>query len=156
MKQRHVFSLAVVLMIALFFCAACMAESYDASAMRLLRYTGTAEIFDITGNPRAVTENALLSSGETLVTGPESTASVSLGDGRTVYLDAGTKVEFIREGGQMKMNLAAGTLLLDVQGRLDENESLDIQTTAMAPASAARSRRCPASSTGKQTPKPLC
>ena len=121
--------LALLVLCFLFSCAS--AESYEASTMRLLRYEGNVEISDASGNARFVMENARFNSGETMLTGEASSASVSLDSSKIVTLDAVTKVEFVKDAGQLQMNLKTGTLFLDVQKKLDENESLDIQTTTM-------------------------
>ena len=106
-------------------------ESYDAGTMRLLRYEGNVEIFDPEGNPRFVLENVRFASGEALQTGEESTASVGLDDTKIVTLDASSRVDFAQEAGHLKLKLSGGTLFLDVTEKLDENESLDIETSTM-------------------------
>ena len=106
-------------------------ESYEASTMRLLRYEGDVVIEDASGNPRFVLENVRFNSGEAMKTGENSSASVSLDATKILTLDAETRVEFEKDGDHLVLNLTAGTLLLDVQEKLDENESLDIRTSTM-------------------------
>ena len=107
------------------------AESYTAQTMRLLHYEGTVEIEDPTGKPRFVMENARFASGEAMRTGAASIASVSLDGSKIITLDAESRVEFLKEANHMQLTLTQGTLLLDVQDKLDENETLDIQTSTM-------------------------
>ncbi len=121
----------LALTLALILCASAWADSYDASTMRLLRYEGDVEIFDPSGMPRFVLENVRFASGEAMQTGVDSLASVSLDDSKIVTLDASTRVAFAQESGRIVLNLTQGAIFLDVQEKLDENESLDIQTTTM-------------------------
>ena len=107
-------------------------ESYSAKVIRLLHYEGEVGIEDADGKSAFMMENIRLSSGQALVTGPESSASVGLDDSRILSLDADTRVEFIQEKDQLELNLVKGTLFLDVQDKLDENEVLDIRTSTMA------------------------
>ncbi len=123
-------ALIFVLIFALMLCAA-RADDYEASTMRLLRYQGSVDIFDPAGAPRFVLENVRFASGEAMETGAESMASVSLDDEQIVTLDELSRVEFVQENGHILLNLSKGTLFLDVKEKLDENESLDIQTTTV-------------------------
>ena len=131
--RRLRFILCAVLFLALLLSlASCaFAESYDASNMRLMRHEGTVEIFDVNGEPRFLMDNVRFISGESMRTGEDGQASVSLDDTRIVSLDTNTRVEFIQEAGHMQLNLLEGTIFLDVSAKLDENESFDIQTTTM-------------------------
>ncbi|MCR4621529.1 MAG: FecR domain-containing protein [Clostridiales bacterium] len=106
-------------------------ESYDASAMRLVRYEGNVEILDAGGTPRFVMENVRFKSGEAMRTGEDGMASVLLDDEKIVTLDALSLVEFTKENSSMRLTLREGTLLLDVREKLDENETLDIVTSTM-------------------------
>ena len=128
-KRLLLMMTAVLLMAAL--CGAAFAESYTAQTMRLLRYEGDVEITDASGKPRFVMENVRFSSGEAMRTGVNSLASVGLDDSKIVTLDAESRMEFFQQGNSMRLTLAEGSLFLDVQEKLDENESLDIQTSTM-------------------------
>ena len=120
-----------ILIFALTFCVPALGESYDAGTMRLLRYEGDVEILNAEGQSRFVLENVRFASGEVMRTGKESLASVSLDDSKIVTLDAETRVEFIEESNHLRLNLVEGRIFLDVREKLDENESLDIQTSTM-------------------------
>ena len=72
---------ALVLLAGLFPYTA-FADSYTATTMRLLRFEGTVEIEDASGNPRAAMENARFNSGESMKTAEASSASVGLDKGR--------------------------------------------------------------------------
>ena len=123
--------LIVTLLLAMTVCTGALADSYDGETMRLLHYEGSVEIFDPAGTSRFVLENVRFASGEVMQTGAESTASVSLDDTKIVTLDAETRVEFLQEGSHFLLKLIEGTIFLDVQEKLDENESLDIQTATL-------------------------
>ena len=132
MKNELIRRLAVALLaLALILCPAALAQSYTAGAMRLLHCEGTVEILDAAGSPRFIMENARFDSGETLVTGEDGVAAVGLDADRIVSLDSNSRVIFEKQGGAMKLTLAEGALLLDVQKKLDPNETLDIQTSTM-------------------------
>lgn len=132
MKKRQISCrVLAVLIFALLLCQAVYAESYTADLMRLIHYEGTVEILDADGEPGLLMENIRLNSGETLSTGEDGSACVSLDAERIVSLDKNTRVTLDRESGSMKMVLEEGALLLDVQDKLDDNESLDIQTSTM-------------------------
>ncbi len=107
------------------------AESYSGGTIRLIRFSGEVGIRDEAGNDRFVMENVRFGSGETLWTGPEAAASVNLDASKIVTLDQKTSVGFRAEGNAMKMSLQEGALFLDVSEKLDENESLEIETSTM-------------------------
>ena len=115
----------------IFLVAFSLAESYEASTMRLLQHSGAVEIFDVSGAPRFLLDNVRFASGESLKTGEDGSASVSLDDTKILTMDFNSWVEFLQEAGHMQLNLLEGSLFLDVQKKLDENESFDIQTTTM-------------------------
>ncbi|MDO5327123.1 MAG: FecR domain-containing protein [Clostridia bacterium] len=135
MKNRIAGKLLVFLLILLLSASAgleAFAESYTASTMRLLHYEGSVEIEDASGKPRFVMENVRFSSGEAMLTGENSTASVGLDDNKILTMDQDSRVEFFKQNNAMKLTLTKGAILLDVQKKLDENETLDIQTSTMS------------------------
>ena len=135
MKEKQFSAVHFLIFILAFFMLAGLmparAETYDAGTMRLLRYEGDVEILDKDGQPRFVLENVRFASGETMQTGSGSMASVSLDSAKIVTLDADTRVAFTQESSHLMLRLLEGTIFLDVQEKLDENESLDIQTSTM-------------------------
>nr|MCR4883668.1 FecR family protein [Clostridiales bacterium] len=131
MSKCMIKTAALILLAALFFLSSALGESYEATTMRLLRYDGNVEILDASGSARFVMENARFNSGESMQTGSASSASVGLDSTKIVTLDAETQVDFAKEASHLQMTLRQGTLFLDVQEKLDENEVLDIQTTTM-------------------------
>ena len=128
--KRLIVLLAALILALLPLCGA-HAEDYTAQTMRLLHYEGDVEILDANGKPRFVMENARFKSGEAMRTGEASTASVSLDATKIVTMDQLSLLEFIKQGNHMLLTLKEGTLLLDVQKKLDENESLDVETSTL-------------------------
>ncbi len=64
--------LLIIPLIILFLISSSFAESapdYAATTMRLLRYDGAVQIYDVTGAPRFLLENVRFASGETMITG---------------------------------------------------------------------------------------
>ena len=112
-------------------CAGVAAESYTANIMRLLNYEGDVFIVDENGEYSFLMENMRFNNGESLSTSEGSMASVGLDSSKILTLDAMTQVLFETVKNQMKLTLASGRLLLDVQEKLDENQSLDIETSTM-------------------------
>ena len=136
-RQGRLFAIIITCMISLVLLA-CMssqtvlADSYTSTTMRLLRFEGNVEIEDASGKPRAVMENARLSSGESMKTAAASSASVGLDEGRIVTLDEKSRVEFKKQDGAVSMNLTEGKIFLDVSEKLGEGESMGVTTATMA------------------------
>ena len=128
---RRGFAGVLILILLMALATADAAESYSAQSMRLLRYDGDVIIEDASGEPRFVTENVRFASGEAMRTGEDSHASVGLDDTKIVTLDAESRAEFLKQGNSVHMNLTEGSIFLDVQEKLDENETFDIQTSTM-------------------------
>ena len=116
LRKKIFLSAAAVLLIAVLLCgAAAETEEYAAQTMRLLQYTGDVQILDAEGSPRFVMENVRFSSGETMMTGESSLASVGLDESKIVTVDELSSVEFIQQEGHILLSLKEGTLLLDVE-----------------------------------------
>ena len=128
---RRCFAMLMVFMLTLNIGTAASAESYSASVMRLLNYEGDVYILDADGNARFLMENVRFNSGESLSTGAKAMASVSLDATKILTLDSMTQVTFVKANNHMTLTLSSGRLLLDVQAKLDENETFDIQTSTM-------------------------
>ena len=136
-RQGRLFAIIITCTIALVLLAGlypqtALADSYTSTTMRLLRFEGNVEIEDASGKPRAVMENARLSSGESMKTAAASSASVGLDEGRIVTLDEKSRVEFKKQDGAVSMNLTEGKIFLDVSEKLGEGESMGVTTATMA------------------------
>ena len=126
-----VFCLTCAMFVPGVFGTAAFSEDYDAATMRLLRYEGTIRIYDAAGEPRFIMENARFNNGEAMETDTASTASVSLDNTKIVTLDEESRVAFAQEDSHLRLTLEEGTMLLDVQKKLGENETLNIETSTM-------------------------
>ena len=102
--------------------------SYSEDGMRLVSCRGSVEILDASGILRTVTDDFTLSSGDTLLTGKDARASVSLGKAKRVNLDEDTTVKFVKTDKDLELTLTQGTLLLNVSEKLAADESLRIKT----------------------------
>ena len=123
--------LLIACVLAFIVCGSSLAEEYSAQTMRLMHYEGNVEILDAGGQPRFVMENVRFASGEAMRTGAESYASVSLDAAKIVTMDQQSLVEFTKENSRIVLKLRDGSLMLDVQKKLDDNETLDIETSTM-------------------------
>ena len=133
-KKRFLFRRLILMATALLMvnlCLSAVGESYSANVMRLLNYEGEVHILDADGSNRFIMENARFNSGESLITSEGAMASVGLDATKVLTLDSMTQVTFLKENNHMTLTLSSGRLLLDVQQKLDENESFDIQTSNM-------------------------
>ena len=133
-KKRFLFRRLILMATALLMvnlCLSAVGESYSANVMRLLNYEGEVHILDADGSNRFIMENARFNSGESLITSEGAMASVGLDATKVLTLDSMTQVTFLKENNHMTLSLSSGRLLLDVQQKLDENESFDIQTSTM-------------------------
>ena len=131
MKKRNLLSSLAVLIAALLLCAGASAESVEADTIRFLRAEGEVTIYNPAGQPRFAVANARFGSGEAIETGEDGYAAISLDDTKIVSLDKETRLEFVREGSHMKLTVVRGMIFVDVSEKLDENESLDIETTTL-------------------------
>ncbi|MBR6707373.1 MAG: FecR domain-containing protein, partial [Clostridia bacterium] len=131
MKKRNLLSLLTVLVALLLLCAGASAESAEADTIRFLKAEGEVTVYNPAGQPRFAVANARFGSGEAIETGADGYAAISLDDTKIVSLDKETRLEFVREGSHMKLTVVRGTIFVDVSEKLDENESLDIETTTL-------------------------
>ncbi|MBR3105730.1 MAG: FecR domain-containing protein [Clostridia bacterium] len=129
--KNRIASFIMSIILSISFISGAFADDYTAQTMKLLRYEGNLEILDPNGDPRFVMENVRFNSGETMITGENSLASVSLDDTKIVTLNQNSRVQFIQNDSHFLLKLQEGELILDVAKKLDENQSLDIQTSTM-------------------------
>ena len=108
-----------------------LAGDYTATTMRLLDYEGTVEIERPEGTSPADMKNIRMESGEAIITGDGSRASIGLDDSKVITLDENSRAEFTKGSGKLELTLTKGQLLFDVQEKLKENESFDIKTSTM-------------------------
>lgn len=107
-------------------------SSETASTIRLIHYEGDVDVEGADGSTPAVMEGMRFNSGEALVTGKNSTASVSLDESKILSMAENSRIEFSQKGKKLKLTLKEGELFLDVKEKLGPDETLDIQTSTMA------------------------
>ena len=81
MKHRVSLIILIIICSVSLFCYGAsegLEASYEASTLKLLRYEGTVDIFDVTGAPRFLLEGVRFLSGESMLTGDDGSASVGL------------------------------------------------------------------------------
>ena len=104
-KSRLSFAIIALLVMVLLLCPTALAESYSASTIRLLHHEGEVEILDAAGAPRFIMDNVRFDSGETLITGEDGLAAISLDTDRIVTLDHNSRVIFEKQSNAMKLTL---------------------------------------------------
>ena len=119
-----------------FVCSACKKNQADESDLNatgaiLVSGEGTVYLEDASGNKLQIEPDNSIGTGDILFTGKDGTAVVSLGQGRTVYLDANTRLEFVRDGDKLDLFIVEGKILMNVQEKLKETETLTLHTAAM-------------------------
>ncbi|MBR2560903.1 MAG: FecR domain-containing protein, partial [Eubacterium sp.] len=134
MKTKLLCRLIMVLIIPFLVCIIQQPVIADetASTIRLIRQEGSVTVEDADGAARPVMDNMRFNSGDVLSTGEDSLASVSLDEVKILTVDENSQVAFEQSAKKLKLTLKEGEMLLDVQEKLDANESLDIQTSTMA------------------------
>ena len=119
-----------------FVCSACKKDQADGldlntTGTMLVSSEGTVYLEDASGNRIQIEPGNSIGNGAILITGKDGMAVVSLGQGRTVYLDANTRLEFVRDGDKLDLFVAEGKILMDVQEKLKDTETLTLHTAAM-------------------------
>jgi hypothetical protein len=123
--------LAVSIVIAIV-CAIIFGRStYLAKTMKLVRAEGTVKIEQEGGKLKPIRKNARFESGEALITGAGSLASVSLDDTKIVTLQADSRAEFTKMNKQLALKLTKGALFFEVTQKLNDDESFEIRTSTI-------------------------
>ena len=123
--------LAVSIVIAIV-CAIIFGRStYLAKTMKLVRAEGTVKIEQEGGKLKPIRKNARFESGEALITGAGSLASVSRDDTKIVTLQADSRAEFTKMNKQLALKLTKGALFFEVTQKLNDDESFEIRTSTI-------------------------
>ena len=118
-----------LLVITMIWGTAGLAESRDTGEKFILRFEGKVLIEDAEGGVRFAETGMTFGSGESVTTGLSTRAQIQLDETKILTLDAESKAKIDKQGSAMTLYLPDGFLLLDVQEKLDENETLDIKTS---------------------------
>lgn len=106
-------------------------NGYFATTMRLLRVEGTVSVEDSKGAAKPVIDNLRFQSGDSLITGSDGLASVSLDDTKIVTLQNDSRSEFIKNGKQLELKLKQGAVFFNVTEKLRSDEKFEIKTATM-------------------------
>lgn len=106
-------------------------NTYLAKSMKLVRADGTVKIEREGGRLKQIKKNARFQSGEALITGAGSLASVNLDDTKIITLQAESRAEFTKMNKQLALKLTKGALFFDVTQKLNADETFEIKTSTM-------------------------
>ena len=120
-----------VLMLGLTILPASAAVSATASAIRLMKYTGTVNVTNSSGRTLSKRNDMLLYSGYQVETKAMSYAWLALDDEKLAKLDAVSKVEVRKSGKKLELLLKSGHLYFNISKPLDSDETLNICTSTM-------------------------
>lgn len=133
MDRKHISAIRAFFISLLIFTMICgavgLAESRDTGEKFILRFEGKVLIEDVEGGVRFAETGMTFGSGESVTTGLSTRAQIQLDETKILTLDAESKAKIDKQGSAMTLYLPDGFLLLDVQKKLDENETLDIKTS---------------------------
>ena len=106
-------------------------NTYLAKTMKLVRAEGTVKVEQEGGRLKQLKKNARFQSGEALITGAGSLASVNLDDTKIITLQAESRAEFTKLNKQLALKLTKGSLFFDVTQKLNDDETFEIKTSTM-------------------------
>ena len=135
MRKNHKLGarlLSIVLMCLLIFTTGInptMAGTARATTMRLEKTSGTVGLKSINGTSIKISSGMRLYSGNTLSTGSNSTAYVSLDSTKAVRLDANTTAAVSQKSNQLELMVKRGKLFFNVSKPLAVNASMNIRTS---------------------------
>ena len=106
-------------------------NTYLAKSMKLVRADGTVRIERDGGKIKQIKKNARFQSGDALITGAGSLASVSLDDTKIITLQAESRAEFTKMNKQLALKLTKGSLFFEVTQKLNDDETFEIKTSTL-------------------------
>lgn len=106
-------------------------NTYLAKTMKLVRAEGTVKVEQEGGRLKQLKKNARFQSGEALITGAGSLASVDLDDTKIITLQAESRAEFTKLNRQLALKLTKGSLFFNVTEKLNDDETFEIKTSTM-------------------------
>ena len=129
-KLIVILAVAVVLIAAVIIIFFLRKSGLTAITMRILRIEGTVSLEE-NGKEKPVKENLRLNEGNALNTATASIASVGLDEYKIVTLNEESRAEFNKLGKKLDLSLTEGSMYVDVQKKLEDNESFDVHTSSM-------------------------
>ena len=131
MKRLLSSGLVAALIISMLSFSACGKDEMTAIAMRLFYAEGTVGLTDEAGSDKSLVENMNFYTGYHLKTGNDGQAKVSLDETRLITLASDSLLGFEKKGEAMKLSLEEGELFFNVEEKLPESASLEIETSTM-------------------------
>ena len=133
MKNKKIILIisAFIILVAVLFACIFIASRRNASTMRLLRFDGQITLTNASGKQLEAAPDRRLTNGNILNTETESQAWVLLDEDRVITLMEESTASFIQRGKHLTLNLESGRIFFDIDRALEDNESLDIQTSTM-------------------------
>lgn len=131
MKRLLSSGLVSALIISMLSFSACGKDEMTAIAMRLFYAEGTVGLTDEAGSDKSLVENMNFYTGYHLKTGNDGQAKVSLDETRLITLASDSLLGFEKKGEAMKLSLEEGELFFNVEEKLPESASLEIETSTM-------------------------
>ena len=133
MKNKKIILIisAFIILVAVLFACIFIASRRNASTMRLLRFDGQVTLTNASGKQLEPVADRRLTNGNILNTETESQAWVLLDEDRVITLMEESTASFIQRGKHLTLNLESGRIFFDIDRALEDNESLDIQTSTM-------------------------
>ncbi len=129
-KLIIILAVAVILIAAVIIIFFVRKSGLTAITMRILRIEGTVSLEE-NGKEKPVKENLRLNEGNALNTATASIASVGLDEYKIVTLNEESRAEFNKLGKKLDLSLTEGSMYVDVQKKLEDNESFDVHTSSM-------------------------
>lgn len=124
-------AVAVVVVIALVVIFIRRGDDMTAIVVRLLHKEGEVHLQDENGQDKSMLEDMNLFSGYRLITGTDGLAKLQLDDTKLVTLNNSSQLGFEKEKKAIRLKLDEGQLYFNVQEKLAEDESMDIETSTM-------------------------
>ena len=111
--------------------AAPAAAAYTAVSMQLTKTSGTVTISKSNGTNVTVRSGMRLYNGYHVTTAEKSYAWISLDHAKLIKVDASSSAEVRKNGDQLEVNVAYGSVFFEVTEKLNSNETLNISSSTM-------------------------
>lgn len=131
-KMRiRIISAALACLLVLMGCEPAFAATARATTMKLEKTTGTVTLKTQNGTARKITDGMRLYNGNTLQTGADSYAYVSLDSSKAVKMDENSQATLRQNGKDLELLVKSGKLFFDVSVPLTSRENMNIRTSTM-------------------------
>lgn len=121
----------MVLLLAGSTCTPVYAATARATTMKLTQTEGTVKVKTQNGTTRKISLGMRLYNGNSVETGKESSAYISLDNSKAVKLDENTRASLRQKGKKLDILVKSGQMFFNVSKKLKDNESMNIRTSTM-------------------------